>query len=238
MAMKPTLLPILLLAALPAAAQVSPPLRPVPPVPNTVTVLGEAVVYAPPDRARLRFGVETEGATAEATFRQHEQEVAAVLTAVRRLGIPDRDIELEWVGLNDRRDDRGQPDGYTAARMVTVTTDSLRLVPELVAAIVDAGGDRLAGLDYYLENDDLFENQALEAAFDRAEAKARELALAAGARLGPVVAVAEQGVQPPMPLLVRGAAESYAMDAVPGAYSTGQSEVRAFVVVTFALEAR
>src|SRR5690606_803771 len=219
MAMKPTLLPILLLAALPAAAQVSPPLRPVPPVPNTVTVLGEAVVYAPPDRARLRFGVETEGATAEATFRQHEQEAAAVLTAARR-------------------DDRGQPDGYTAVRMVTVTTDSLRLVPELVAAIVDAGGDRLAGLDYYLENDDLFENQALEAAFDRAEAKARELALAAGARLGPVVADAEQGVQPPMPLLVRGAAESYAMDAVPGAYSTGQSEVRAFVVVTFALEAR
>ena len=227
---------VLLLTALPVAAQVSPPLRPVPPVPNTVTVVGEGVVYAPPDRARLRFGVETEGATAEATFRAHEQEVAAVLTAVRRLGIPDRDIALEWVGLNDRRDEHGQAEGYVAVRMVTVTTDSLRLVPELVATVVDAGGDRLAGLDYYLEDDDLVEDAALEAAFDRAEAKARELAQAAGARLGPVVAMHEQGAQPPTPLVMR--AEAYAVDATPGAYSTGQSEVRAAVVVTFALEAR
>ena len=233
--MKPTLL-LVLLVAVPAAAQVSPPVRPAGPIPNTVTVVGEATVYAPPDRARLRFGVETAGTVAAATFAEHEQEVEDVLTAVRRLGVPDRHISLEWVGLNERRDDRGRPDGYVASRMVTVTTDSLRLVSELVAAVVEAGGNRLAGLDYLLENDDRFEDQALAAAFDRAEAKARGLARAAGARLGPVVAVAEQGTAPPVPLYRGAAMESYALDATPGAYSTGQREVRAAVVVTFTLE--
>jgi uncharacterized protein YggE len=218
--------------AISAAAQVSPPGRPA--APNTVTVAGDAVVYAPPDRARLRFGVETEGETPEEAFRQHEQEVAGVLAAVRGLGIPDRWIQLEWVGLSERPEQRR---GYVATRFVAVTTDSLRLVPELVSAVVDAGADHLAGLEYFLEVDDPFEDEALAAAFDRAEAKARGLAGAAGMRLGPVVAVAEQGVQPPMPYPVP--MERMAADqavSTPGAYATGQSQVHATVVVTFALE--
>lgn len=230
------LLLLCLALATSAAAQVTPPERPAP-FPNTVTVAGDAVVYAPPDRARLRFAVETEGETPEETFARHEQEVQDVLTAVRRLGIPDRHIRLEWVGLNERYREEGRRPDYVAVRSVTVTTDSLALVPTLVAAVVEAGANRLDGLEYTLEDDDRFEDEALGAAFERARAKAAQLAAASGARLGSVVAVVEQGVQPPMPLYNRGMVQAeMAMDATPGAYSTGQSEVRATVVVTFALE--
>lgn len=234
--MKALLLSLLVVAA-PAAAQVSPPVRVAPVVPNAVTVRGEAVVSAPPDQARLRFGVETTGPTPEQTLREHEQAVQNALTAVRNLGIPDRRIEIEWVGLHERYRDVGERDGYVASRTISVTTDNMALVPALVATVVGQGANRLHGLEYTLEDDDLVENAALEAAFERAREKAEELASAADARLGAVVAIVEQGVEPPrLSPHMFSLAQTMAVDATPGAYSTGASEVRAAVVVTFALE--
>jgi uncharacterized protein YggE len=201
---------------------------------RTITVSGDAVVSAAPDQARVRFGVVTQGETPEGTLSAHEEEVQRVLTAVRNLGIADRQIQLEWVGLNERYGERG-PEGFTAHRVVTVTVDDLRQVPELVALVVEEGADQLQGIEYTLRDDDPYENQALEAAMARAREKAERLAQASGATLGGVVAVMERGTQPPPPVPMY-RAESLAMDAAPGAYSAGSSEVRAAVVVTFELQ--
>jgi uncharacterized protein YggE len=51
--------------------------------------------------------------------------------------------------------------------------------------------------------------------------------------VGRVVQVHEQGATPPQPILMR---QEMAMDVSPGAYSAGSTEVRAVVVVSFALE--
>ena len=204
---------------------------------RTLTVSGDALVSAAPDRALVRFAVVTEGATPEAALRTHEEEVQRVLTAVRRFGIADRQIELNWVGLNENYDREGQRRGYAATRSVTVTLDDLRQVPDLVATVVHEGADRLEGVSYTLRDADRFEDRALEEAFARARAKAERLAAASGARLGEVVAVQEQGVTPPMPIPmpVMARAESADYGGMPGAYSAGSSEVRAAVVVTFEL---
>jgi hypothetical protein len=206
--------------------------------PRTVTVAGDATVEAAPDRAVVRIGVQTEGQTAPETLRRHEEDVQRVLTALRRAGLADRQIEIEALSLGERWVEGGRRDGFLATRVVAVTVDDLRLVPDLVATAVAEGANRLDGLFYTLQDPDRYEDEALEQAFERARAKAQRIASAAGLRVGRVVSVHEQGVMPPVPFpmpMVRDVAMAQG-GGVGGAYSAGTSEVRAAVVVTFAID--
>lgn len=205
-----------------------------PPVPGTITVVGEGLVSVAPDRALLRLGVTTRAATAAEALRAHEADVARVLTRVRQFGIPDRQIQIEALAIHENYGQNGL-DGVAAVRIVTVTTDSLRTVPDLVAAVVSEGANRLDGLTYTLRDPKPAEARALDAAVADARAKAERIARASGVTLGRVVAVQEGTTTMPYPL---GRSSGLSLSSVdispePGAYSAGSSEVRARVVVQF-----
>ncbi len=220
----------LVLLAAPARGQV---VAPSPLVPGTITVSGEGLISVAPDRAVLRLGVTTRAETAAEALREHEADVARVLTRVRRFGIPDRQIQIEALSIHENYGQDGL-DGVVAVRVVTVTTDSLRTVPDLVAAVVSEGANRLDGLTYTLRDAQPAQARALDAAVADARAKAERIAQAAGVALGRVVAVQEGAVQMPFsPGRFAGLAASADVEAEPGAYSAGSSEVRARVVVQF-----
>jgi hypothetical protein len=212
--------------------------------PRTITVAGDAVVPAPPDRALVTFGVETEGQEPRETLRRHEEEVQRVLTAVRRMRIADREIEVQSLSLGERYDHTpdGRPrrTGYVASRTVTITLDDLTRVPDLVSTVVQEGANRLYGLAYTLRDADRYEDEALREAYVRAREKADQFAAASGVTLGRIVAAQEQGTlaYPPVPMPMANVArmEAVMADGAGGAYSTGAQEVRAAVVVTFQIQ--
>lgn len=222
------LLPLVLLAPV-ADAQVEIDLEA-----GTLTVLGTATVTAPPDQAVVRLGVETRAATPAEALRQHEEDVARVLAEVRGFGIADRAITIEQLNLGEERDRDGATEAV-ARRLVSVRIGDLRVVPDLIASVVASGANRLAGLDYTVEDPQPLEEQALVAAVTRAREKAERLAEAAGLELGTVLAMSEQNVGGVRPYaFARGEALAVA-DGNPGAYSTGLSSVDASVIVRFAL---
>lgn len=231
----------LLLAALVALVSVPALAQPVaaPPPPGVISVSGEGVVRVSPDRARIRVGVVTRAATAPEALRQHEQDVSRVLTRVRQLGVADRDIQIESLSLGENYGPNG-PDGYVAQRIVTVTLDTLRLVPDLVAAVVSEGANQLQGIDYVMRDTREAEAQALDRAVADARSKAERIASASGVVLGPVVAVQEAGAPRIGGLSVSGRSASVSMDVAPepGAYSAGSNEVGARVTVQFAIAGR
>ncbi len=207
--------------------------------PNTVTVTGEGIVSAPPDRAIVRLGILTRGETAAAALRDHEADMARVLREVRGFGIADRQISIEALNLGDYYGPEG-PGGYQAYRIVAVTVDSLRIVPALIASVVESGANRLDGVQYAIRDATPYQNRALDLAMEKARAKAARLATASGRALGPVIAIQEQGVGLIQPY-ERVAVQNAAMDEMaagapePGAYSTGSSQIRGAVVVRFLL---
>ena len=228
--MRRFLIPALLLAAASVSAQ--PVLES-----NTITVSGQGLVSAPPDRAVIGLGVQTVAPTAAEALRRHEDDVARVLARVRSFGIADRQIQIQALQLGENYGQNG-PDGYRAFRIVSVTTDSLAAVPEIVAGVVESGANQLSGIDYTLSEPGRYRDRALDEAVRQARAKAERLAAAAGASLGPVSSIQEQGigvVQPyrggPAPV----SAEAVSLDAEPGAYSAGSSQVQASVVVQYRL---
>ena len=225
---------LLVLLAAPARAQL--PVAP-PPVPGTITVSGEGLVSVAPDRAVLRLGVTTRAETAAEALRAHEADVARVLTRVRQFGIADRQIQIEALQVRENYGQNGL-DGVVAVRVVTVTTDSLRTIPDLVAAVVSEGANRLDGLTYTLRDARHAEARALDAAVaDAAVAdartKAERIASASGVTLGRVVAVQEASAAMPYPSGRFMSLASVDVAPEPGAYSAGSSEVRARVVVQF-----
>lgn len=229
--MRRLLLPALLLAAVPVWAQ--PALDA-----GTITVSGQGLVSAPPDRAVVGLGVQTVAPTAAEALRRHEDDVARVLARVRSFGIADRQIQIEALQLGENYGPNG-PDGYRAFRVVSVTTDSLAAVPEIVASVVESGANQLTGIDYTLRSAAPYRDRALDEAVAQARAKAERMAAAAGATLGSVVAMREEGIgfvqsfrggPPAAP-----AVEAVSLDAEPGAYSAGSSQVQAGVVVQYRL---
>lgn len=201
---------------------------------NTITITGEATVSAPPDRALVQFSVDTEGRGAAETLHEHEERVQQVLTAVRNLGIADRQIQLNWVGLHGRGNGR---EIFKASRSVTITVDDLRLVPELVVTVVEQGSNRLHGVWYTLQNPQRYEDQALRGAVERARERALIIAAASGTSLGRVHRVHEGSVRRSRFSAIFGAGRALSADGdgTPGAYSAGSSEVHASVSVTFEL---
>lgn len=229
-----TALALVAVASAPSRAQYQPMPAVGPPVPGTIGVTGEGTVSVAPDRALVRLGVTTRAGTAAEALRAHEADMARVLTRVRQFGVADRDIQIEGLSLGENYGPNG-PDGFVAQRVVTVTTDSLRAVPDLVAAVVSEGANRLDGLVYTVRDARPAEALALDAAVADARAKAERIAGAAGVTLGRVLAVQELDTvvgYPPMPY-GRGAEVEMAVAAEPAAYSAGSNEVRARVAVQF-----
>ena len=221
------------LLTLAAAAATAQPMPATPP-PGVISVSGEGVVSVAPDRARIRVGVVTRAATAPDALRQHEQDVLRVLTRVRALGVADRQIQLESLSLGEDYDD-GNRSGYRAQRTVTVTLDDLRLVPDLVAAVVSEGANQLQGIEYVASDTRTAEATALDRAVADARSKAERIASASGVALGRVVGVQESGapqVGPPGAFFAR-AQSSDAVAPTPGAYSAGSNDVTARVSVQF-----
>ena len=229
--MRSLFLPALLLAV--GAASAQPALDA-----NTITVSGQGLVSAPPDRAVLQLGVQTVAPTAAEALREHEDDVARVLARVRSFGIADRQIQIQALQLGENYGQNG-PDGYRAFRIVSVTTDSLAAVPEIVAGVVESGANQLNGIDYTLSEPGRYRDRALDEAVRQARSKAERLAAAAGMSLGGVVAIQEQGIGLVQPYrngpMMDVAVEAVSLEAEPGAYSAGSSQVQASVVVQYRL---
>jgi uncharacterized protein YggE len=120
--------------------------------------------------------------------------------------------------------------GYTASNMLTVRVrDMAKMGAVLDAAIAD-GANTLNGLTFGLQNPRPSEDEARKAAVADAMARAKLIAEAAGAKLGPIVSITEGGMSEPMPGVMFKAADSM---AVPVA--GGEVELSASVTMVFQL---
>lgn len=201
-------------------------------VQSGITVTGTGDSSRTPDRAQLMFGVQTHGATAEATQATHAAEVKRLIAALKAAGVSAKDLKTEQFDVSPRYDvDKvAKPEGYQANSSVTVTDQPLDRASQLSDVGVKAGADSVSGPGLSTADPDAGYDKALERAFADARGKAQVLAKAAGVSLGEVTAVVEGSQPSVMPY----AAELRTADAkMP--IEPGSEQVTAVVTVTFAL---
>ena len=200
------------------------------PVSGRITVVGAGSVSVVPDRASFSFGTVSQAGTAADALRSSAETVARVVDALRAAGVARADIQTTEVSLSPRMNGNGDAVvGYTAGDSVTVTVRKLGAAGDVVDAAIGAGANEVYGPNLVSSDRDASYREALAAAVAQARTKAESLARSAGAKLGRITAVTEQG-DTPQPVFAAADASSAAVQVEPG-----RQAAEATVTVTFAL---
>ena len=209
--------------------------------PATLTVSGVGVAQIAPDTAEITVGVITEAKDAAKAHADNTAATARVHSAVKALGVADRDIQTIHYDFSQRYDmrenGRNEVIGYTAQNSVVITVRSLNNVAKVIDAALANGANRIDSLNFTASDTSLAKNAALADAVRAAQGKAQATANALGVRLVRVANVyADTQAGSPrnsnfMPLMM--GKEAYAASTP---ISAGELSVEASVNVTYVIE--
>lgn len=172
---------------------------------TTLDLSARGEVRAPPDRAMVGLGVVTDGATATAAMQANAQRMAGVMAALRRAGVPEKDIQTSGLALSPQYAYKeNQPPsltGYQASNQVAVTVRDLARLGQTIDAVVQGGGNQVNGVSFGLSDPTAAENAARNAAAAALAAKAELYARATGHRVLRLVSLSEGGGYAPRPVM-------------------------------------
>jgi uncharacterized protein YggE len=221
------ILSTLLLFSLIAYAQAPAP-------PPFVRAIGSATVPVKPDKATIQFSVVTTASTAQDAASQNANQVTTVLTALGAVLGPNPNIQTLSYSLSPNYNfpQNGQPilTGYTASNTVQVILTDLSLIGKVIDTGIQAGANRVQGLQFGLQDDQPSRAQALKMATAQAKANADAMASGLGQHTGAAIAIQQGATSTPTPVLA-GVATASATTPV----ETGVVNVQASVTLDVAL---
>ncbi|WP_439532773.1 SIMPL domain-containing protein [Polymorphobacter sp.] len=230
---------VLFAAAAPAAAQQMPSHAFLNmPRPTTLSITAEGRVMRAPDVVQLSGGVVTTAPTAAAAMAENNKLMTAVVAAVRKSGIADRDIQTSNLSLQPQyRYENNQPPvltGYQASNTVNLKVRKIASAGALIDALVTNGANQIQGPNFSLDKPEAALDEARTAAVATARARAELYAKAAGMRVKRIVEIGESGSMMPQPqrMMRMAADEASAAPPVEG----GEVGLVINVNVTFELE--
>jgi uncharacterized protein YggE len=224
-------------ALMTAATAVAQP-APVMPTATTLTVNAEGRVTRPPDIAEVSGGVVTSAATAAAAMAENASRMTAVVAAVKKAGIADRDIQTSGLNLQPQyRYENNQPPVLTGYQVTNTVSLRLRKIGEagrLLDTLVGVGANQISGPNFSVDAADAALDEARVAAVKQARTRAELYAKAAGLRLKRIISISESGsIEPgPRPMMM---ARAMKMEAAPPV-EPGEVALGVNVTMVFELE--
>lgn len=204
---------------------------------SLVSVVGHGAAYGEPDLATLELGVAVSEPDVREAVRQLDSRIAAVMEAIRALGVPEQSIRT--TSFNVWREERYQQESgggrptYRAHHILSVELVDAERAGEVLAAAVEAGANTVGGISFGIADPSELERQAREAAVRNARVKAQGFAEAAGATLGDPVSIEEVSASTgPVPMFDRAAASVMSESQV----APGRLSVEVRVAISYRLE--
>ncbi len=207
------------------------------PMPH-ITVSGEATLAVEPSLAEARAGVITQGKSAREASEANGRAMAAVIGSLKEAGIEAKDIQTSRITLQplftrQQQESRSEPPritGYQVSNTVSVRIRDVNKVGDIFDRLLAAGANSIYGLEFQVpESGKLVDGVRAEAVAD-AKRKAEIYAQAAGVQLGRVIAINENSVTMPRPVMRAMAAPQAASPIAPG-----EETLRVSVTVSFEL---
>lgn len=170
-----TLLIAMMICATTFAEEIRPPI---------ISVSGEGIVEAQPDRATISVGVVTREKNPSAVQAANARTATAVINSIVALGIERRNISTGNYNFNPTYrhldDGRNEIIGYEATNSVTIIVDDLTLVGKIIDAALSHGANRVNSLNFGLRDKAAYQDEALRLAVLDAKRKAQVAAAALG----------------------------------------------------------
>ena len=164
-----------------------------------------------PDVAVISAGVVSRSTTATGALQDTADRMQRVLSALKRAGVEDRDVQTSNVSLNPeyRYPENQAPQlvGYTATNTVTVRFRDIRSSGKILDALVGQGANQINGPMLTVDKPEAALDEARAKAIAIGRARADLYARSLGLRVVRVVSVNESAgsypVPPPVPMYAR-----------------------------------
>ena len=169
-----------------------------------ITVSGVGTAAGTPDVAMIDCGVEVHAGSADRATAEAADAAHRVLAALRDEGLGEEAVRTSSHTVEPQMDHSGDRPVVTGYRVSTIFTARLEDTERLgatIAAVTAAGGEHaiIHGLRFILSDNTGLLETARAAAWADALARAEQLAVLAGAALGPVESILEGQGEAPIP---------------------------------------
>ncbi len=179
---------------------------------RTIRVEGQGTVTVKPDVAMTTMGVTTEAETVTDAQDQNTQIMNNLLSGLRQLGISEDDIQTTNYNVYPRYDYLDEEGrvlrGYEVSQNVSVKIRDLESANQVIALAGQVGATNVSGLQFTIDDTDVYREEARKEALDKAYAKAEALSEDLGVRIIGLVSYDEFASNVPKPYVSR----SYAFD--------------------------
>jgi uncharacterized protein len=169
-----------------------------------LSVNAYGMVEAQPDMATINVGVIAEGTSAEGARAENARRMTALVQALRRAGIAERDIQTSYVRVNPRYQHRSDLPplirGYEAQNTVRARVRDIDATGRVIDATVQAGGNQVNGVSFGFQEPEVHVDRARRDAIAVARRRADLYADALGLRVVRVISVSEAGAARPASL--------------------------------------
>lgn len=225
--MMKTLAAVVMAAALAVSAQAQEALR-------QITVTGEARAEAAPDMAVMTLGVSDQAPEAAAAMAGVSRGMVAVVDRLLAAGLAPEDMQTREISLHPVWQERSsaprEVSGFAASSSLTIRLRDLDRLGPVLDQVLQAGANEFRGLRFDLSDPQDLQDSLRKQAVEDAFRKARQLAEAAGMRLGPPRRITDAAAPGsyPQPAMMMEMARSGAMPVEPGSLSFSHSVTAVF----------
>ena len=205
-----------------------------------ITALGHGEVKAKPDIALVTITVTTQSANQAEAVRQNAVQTTAVLTALHKVPIADKDIETQSYTVQPQYDYKPSPPvltGYQVQNSVQATVRDLTKVGLVIDTATAGGASEIGGISFDLSDRAQMQAQALAHAVAYAKLKADVMATAAGVNLGRLLSITEGSSAPPIRPVFAMRAMKAAEDAPETPINDQQITISADATLVYAMGA-
>lgn len=203
-------------------------------------VTGEGKISVKPDIATVVVGVQATGTTVKDVQDNLNKNSNAVLAAIKKLGIDEKDIKTSNYNMYPDYDYTGTRQriiGYQASSNLTIKVRDIEKANSVVDEATKAGANSIGGITFDVDDKTKAENEARKLAVADAKAKAEQAAYTAGFTLGKMINYQEStGNNRIYPLYAK--TDSVAMTAggAPTELATGTTDIIMTVTLSYSVK--
>lgn len=154
--------------------------------PRFVTVTGTAEVNVAPDEVLITVGVTTRDKDMNVAKSQHDAQVRKVLVQVRNAGVDLKNIQTSNLQMSAEYSEEKVPHflAYEMSQTIAVTLKDLTKYESLMSNLLQNGVNRVYSVNFTVENDRKYKDEARLKAIHAAKEKATALATELGVNVG------------------------------------------------------
>ena len=205
-----------------------------------ISVTGEGKVTVVPDVTVLSLGVVAQTVTIAQAQSEASTAIDAVVRELSAGGVASNDIKTRYFNIQrvTRWDNDRQQEiviGYRVSNTVTAKIRKVADTGAIIDAVVRAGGDytRINNISFTVDDPAPYQKEARIKAVADAEAKAKQLADAAGVKLGAPIYINESGGYVPIVMREVTFAQAAPAAAPTTPISPGETEIILNVQVVY-----